>query len=148
MAATRRLPSTIAPAVVAPATVLDGAIRATIVILAAVTGTIHLTLGGLLFTLNGVGYFTAAVAMVIPLAIASRFRWLVRVGLMGYAATTIVGWYLMGPRYETAYIAKAVEVVLIALLAIELRRSGDNPAAIVRDGLGRLRAAVLASVGR
>jgi hypothetical protein len=123
--------------------VLDVLIRSGIVALTIATGAIHLTLGGLLFTVNGIGYLVAAVAMVIPLALAIRFRWLVRLGLMGYAATTIVGWYLMGPRYETAYIAKAIEVALIALLAVEFRRQHGNPVVVIRgairDLLGALR---------
>ena len=70
----------------------DVALRALIVGLALATGYIHSTLGGLLFTLNAVGYAVAAVAMVVPLALAVRFRWVVRLGLIGYAATTILGW--------------------------------------------------------
>ena len=66
-----------------PLRATDVALRAAIVGLALATGYIHLTLGGLLFTLNAIGYFTAAVAMVIPLALAVRFRWVVRLGLMG-----------------------------------------------------------------
>ena len=69
------------------------------------------------------------------------YRGVVRLGLIGYAATTIVGWYLMGPRYETAYIAKTIEVGLIALLAIEIRRLDGSPDAIVRRALGDLVAA-------
>ena len=46
------------------------------------TAYIHLTLGGLLFTLTAVGYVRAALALVIPLAIADRFRWLIRLGLI------------------------------------------------------------------
>ena len=94
-------------------------VRLAIVGLTVATGWIHLNLGGALFALNGVGYFVAAVAMVVPLAIAVRFRWLVRLGLMGYAATAILAWYLTGPRYDVAYVAKAIEVALIALLALE-----------------------------
>ena len=62
--------------------------------MALVLGTayIHSTLGGLLFTLNALGYVTAAVAMVIPLALAVRFRWVIRLGLIGYAATAIFMW--------------------------------------------------------
>lgn len=67
----------------------DVVIRAAIVGLALATGYIHSTLGGLLFTLNAVGYAVAAIAMVIPLALAVRFRWFVRLGLIGYAATTL-----------------------------------------------------------
>ena len=40
----------------------DVAIRVAIVALALTTGYIHYTLGGLLFTLNALGYLTAAVA--------------------------------------------------------------------------------------
>ena len=96
-------------------------IRATIVALTIATGWIHLTLGGLLFTLNGLGYLVAAVAMVVPLALAVRFRWFIRLGLIGYALAAIVGWYVIGPRYDVAYLAKAIEVALIVLLLIEVR---------------------------
>src|SRR6476619_2629208 len=82
----------------------DIAIRATIVVLALATGVIHATLGGPLFTLNAAGYVVAAVAMVIPLGIAIRYRWFIRLGLIGYAATAIVGWLLIGPRYDVAYL--------------------------------------------
>lgn len=102
-------------------------IRGAIVGLTLATGWIHLTLGSLLFTLNGLGYLVAAVAMVIPIALASRFRWFIRLGLIGYAVTAIVGWFLMGPRYDVAYIAKAIELALIALLAIEVWAYDGNP---------------------
>ena len=107
-------------------------LRLAIVGLSVATGWIHLTLGGLLFTLNGLGYFVAAVAMIAPLAIAIRYRWLIRLGMMGYAATAIVGWYLTGPRYDVAYIAKAIEFALIALLAVEVRAYDGNPLRRVR----------------
>ena len=103
------------------------AIRVAIVALTLITGWIHLTLGSLLFELNGLGYLVAAAAMVLPLGVAVRFRWFIRLGLVGYAVTAIVGWYLMGPRYDVAYIAKAVELALIALLAIEIRAYDGNP---------------------
>ena len=115
----------------------DVALRAAIVALTLATGYIHLTLGGLLFTLNGIGYVVAAVAMVIPLSLAIRFRWFVRLGFIGYAAASIVGWYLMGPRYELAYIAKAIEIALIALLAIDFVRHDGSPIAVLRRVAGR-----------
>ena len=107
-------------------------IRLAFVGLTVATGWIHFTLGGVLFALNGLGYFVAAVAMVVPVAVASRFRWLVRLGLIGYAATAIVAWYLMGPRYDVAYVAKAVEVALIALLIVEVWAYDGNPLRRVR----------------
>jgi hypothetical protein len=107
-------------------------LRGAIVALAIATGWIHLTLGGPLFTLNGLGYFVAAIAMVVPLALAVRFRWFIRLGLIGYALAAIVGWYVMGPRYDVAYLAKAIEVALIVLLAIEARAYDGNPIRRVR----------------
>ena len=116
----------------------DVAIRAAIVALTLSTAYIHSTLGGLLFTLNAVGYVVAAIAMVIPLAIAVRFRWIVRVGLMGYAATAIVAWAIMGPYFSTAYIAKAIEVALIVTLAVDFARHDGNPVNVVRRELAAL----------
>lgn len=113
----------------------DIAIRAVVVGLALATGYIHLTLGGLLFTLNAIGYFTAAAAMIVPLALAVRFRWIVRVGLIGYAATTIIGWAIQGPYFQTAYIAKAIEVALIVLVAIDFARLDGNPITVVKREL-------------
>jgi hypothetical protein len=113
----------------------DVVIRAAIVGLALATGYIHSTLGGLLFTLNAVGYLVAAVAIVVPLALAVRFRWVVRLGLMGYAATTIIGWAIQGPYFTTAYIAKAIEVALIVLLAVDFARQDGNPLTVVKREL-------------
>jgi hypothetical protein len=122
----------------------DVVVRAAIVALTVATGYIHLTLGGLLFTLNAVGYFVAAVAMIIPLALAVRFRWVVRIGLIGYAATAIVAWAIMGPYFSTAYIAKAIEIALIVMLAIDFARHDGNPIAVVRGEL----AAFASLIGR
>src|SRR3954454_16585145 len=101
---------------------LDVVIRIAIVGLTLGTAYIHSTLGGLLFTLNAVGYVVAAVAVIVPLALAVRFRWFIRLGLMGYAATAIAAWAVQGPYYTTAYIAKAIEVTLIVVLALDFAR--------------------------
>ncbi len=115
-----------------PFSAVDAALRLAIVGLTLGTAYIHSTLGGLLFTLNAFGYVVAAAAMLAPLAIASRHRWFIRLGLMGYAATTIVGWAITGPYYSTAYVAKAIEVALIVVLAIDFVRFDGNPVAKVR----------------
>jgi hypothetical protein len=120
----------------------DVAIRVAIVALALATGYIHYTLGGLLFTLNALGYLVAAVAMVIPLALAVRFRWVIRLGLIGYAATAIVMWAIQGPYYSTAYIAKGIEVALIVLLAVDFARHDGNPVNVVRRELAAFTALV------
>ncbi len=125
----------------------DVALRALIVGLALATGYIHSTLGGLLFTLNAVGYVVAAAAMIVPLALAVRFRWVIRLGLIGYAATTILGWAIQGPYYSTAYIAKGIEVALIVAVAIDFARLDGNPVAVVRRELASFTSFVARSRG-
>ncbi len=120
----------------------DVVVRAIIVALTLGTAYIHSTLGGLLFTLNAVGYLVAAVAVVVPLAVAVRFRWIVRAGLIGFSATAIVAWALMGPYYTTAYVAKAIEVALIVTLTIDFARHDGNPVGVVRRELAALTALV------
>lgn len=116
----------------------DVVLRAAIVVLALSTGYIHSTLGGLLFTLNALGYVVAAVALIVPLALAVRFRWIVRLGVIGYAATTILGWAIQGPYYSTAYMAKGIEVALIVLVAIDFARMDGNPVSVARREFGAL----------
>src|SRR4051794_6426773 len=116
-------------------TVAGIALRFGIVALTLGTAYIHSTLGGLLFTLNATGYVVAAIAMIAPISLAIRFRWVIRLGLMGYAATAIVMWAIQGPYYSTAYIAKGIEVALITLLVIDFLRADGNPVAVVRREL-------------
>jgi hypothetical protein len=113
-------------------TVAGVALRFGIVALTLGTAYIHSTLGGLLFTLNATGYAVAAVAMIVPISLAVRFRWVVRLGLTGYALTAIVMWAIQGPYYSTAYIAKAIEVSLIFLLIVDFLRADGNPVKVVR----------------
>jgi hypothetical protein len=117
----------------------DTVLRAAIVALALATAYIHSTLGGLLFTLNATGYVVGALAMVTPMALAVRYRWLVRIGLAAYAATSIVAWLIQPTFYSTAYVAKAIELALIALLAIDFARRDGNPIERIRSEIGSLR---------
>jgi hypothetical protein len=87
-----------------PSTRPVGIISAAIVALTLTTAFIHLTLGGLLFTLNAAGYAALALAWVV-IATAShplvrRFDWTPRVGLAGYTAVTIAGYLLIGPYFS------------------------------------------------
>src|SRR2546430_2062566 len=93
--------------------------RATIVGLVLTTAAVHLSLGGLLFTLNAVGYTFLALLMLAPAPVA-RFRWLARLALLGFTSATIGGWVLFGARFPLAYIDKALEVVLVGFVAFEL----------------------------
>ena len=124
-----------------PTRTIGVALRTAIVGLTLATGWIHFTLGGPLFTLNALGYLVAAGAMVVPLALAVRFRWLIRLGLIGYAATAIAAWFAMGPRYDIAYLAKAIEVALIALLLIEVWAYDGSPIRNIRRALTPFRRA-------
>ena len=123
-------------------TVASVALRVAIVGLALGTAYIHSTLGGLLFTLNAVGYLTLAAAMIVPLPLAVRYRGFVRLALIGYAVTTIVGWAIQGPFYSTAYLAKAIELTLIIVTAIDFMRADGNPVTYVRRELGEIFATV------
>jgi hypothetical protein len=102
-----------------------------IVALTLATAYIHSTLGGLLFTLNALGYVALAVAIVIgatvTLPFVVRFSWLPRVALFGYTVATMLGWLMMGPRYDMAYLAKAIEGVLLALLVVDIYRVYGGP---------------------
>jgi hypothetical protein len=84
------------------------------------TAYIHYTLGGLLFLLNAMGYLALAVALVVPLTFVQRLRPLVLLGLGAYTSATIIGWLIMGPYFQLAYITKAIEVVLLGLIAAQL----------------------------
>jgi hypothetical protein len=110
-----------------------------IVGLALTTGYIHLGLGGLLFTLNALGYAGLAALYVIgsvaPVALVARFSWFPRMALAGYAALTIVAWAIQGPYFGLAYFAKAVEVGLIGLIVIDIFRVYGSPMAMLRSAI-------------
>ena len=114
----------------------------TIVVLTAITAMVHLSLGGILFTLNGLGYAGLAVLIVIAHSashpLAQRFDWFPRLALMGYAATTIVGYLIIGPYSTLGWFTKAVEVALIATLAIDALRAYGGVGSTLRKVLGSI----------
>jgi hypothetical protein len=123
-----------------------GIVVIAIVELTLTTAGIHLALGGLLFTLNAVGYAALAAAMVViatvPHPLVRRFDWLPRVGLAAYTLATIGGYLVMGPYFSLGWVAKAIEVAILTLLAADLHRAYGSPAGLVRHaiesvGLGR-----------
>jgi hypothetical protein len=116
---------------------VDAAIRLGIVALTLATAWIHASLGGLLFTLNAVGYTTLAVAMVVPGPLG-RHRWLVRLALLGLTTATIAGWVAFGVRFPLAYADKAIEAVLIVVLAVEIERLDGGPGGIAARARGLL----------
>src|SRR5918995_38496 len=115
------------------------ALTTAIVGLTLATAYIHPTLGGLLFTLNGLGYLGLAALVVIgaaaPMELVKRFSWFPRVALMGYTATTIVGYLVMGPYFTLGFIAKGIEAALIALLVVDVFRVYGSPMGLVRAAI-------------
>ena len=114
-------------------------LTAAIVGLTLATGYIHFGLGGLLFTLNALGYAGLAGLIVVGAAvrmpIVERFSWFPRVALIGYAAMTIAGYLVMGPYFTLGWIAKGIEVVLISLLVVDVIRVYGSPMGLVRSAL-------------
>ena len=114
-------------------------LTAAIVGLTLATAYIHSTLGGLLFTLNALGYLGLAALILIgavsPVAIVKRFSWFPRLALMGYTAMTIAGYLVMGPYFTLGFIAKGIELALITLLVVDIFRVYGSPVAFVRSAL-------------
>jgi hypothetical protein len=107
------------------------ALRAIVLVLTLATAAIHASLGGMLFMANAAGYVVLALAMVAP-GPAPRFRWLIRLALIGFTAATIGGWVVFGPRFGLAYLDKGIEVALIGVLLIEQWRSDGGPVGVYR----------------
>ena len=123
-----------------------GIVVVAIVELTLTTAGIHLALGGLLFTLNAVGYAVLAAAMVVIATVSHplvrRFDWLPRVGLATYTLATIGGYLVIGPYFTLGWVAKAIEVAILTLLVADLHRAYGSPAGLLRValasvGLGR-----------
>ena len=114
--------------------------RFLVVSLTVTTAAIHASLDGMMFLATAVGYATLAVAMIAPGPIA-QIRWLVRVALLGFTASTIGGWLLFGTRFPLAYLDKGIEVALVAVVAFELWRYDGGPIGVARQArrlIGRL----------
>lgn len=113
-----------------------------IVGLTLTTAYIHFSLGGALFTLNAAGYLALAVAIAVgaasPHPLTERFSWLPRVGLAGYTLVTIVGYLVLGPYFTLGWVAKAIEVGILALLLADVIRVYGSPIGLVREALASL----------
>ncbi len=103
-----------------------GVLHLVILELTVATALIHLSLGGTLFTLNGLGYLGLGAAYlasaVLPLPVVRRFAWLPRLGLAGYALVTIGAYLVMGPYITLGWIAKGIELAIVGLVTVDLLR--------------------------
>jgi hypothetical protein len=110
--------------------------------LTLVTASIHLGLGGVLFTLNGLGYLGLAVLVLVgaaaPMPIVARFSWFPRLALLGYTAMTITGYLVMGPYFTLGFITKGIEAILIALVVVDILRVYGSPMGFVRSILSSI----------
>ena len=122
-------------------TALGIALTLVAVDLTLTTAYIHLTLGGLLFTLNAAGYAALAAGLLlfsVPHPLARRFAWLPRLGLAGYTAATIVAYLAIGPYFTLGWIAKAIEVGILIAVGSDLVRLYGSPAGLARAIAGSL----------
>lgn len=104
------------------------ALRIGIVVLTLGTALIHFSLNfpdpG--FILAGLGYLGLLAALYLPILQIVRYRNVVRWALLGYTALVLCFWLLIGDRTPIGYIDKAIEVALILLLLIEVRRTRSS----------------------
>ncbi|MEN9937903.1 MAG: hypothetical protein RLZZ387_4482 [Chloroflexota bacterium] len=101
-----------------------GPLQIAIVALAAATALVHIVLAIpsslVMFYLNGLAYLALATALYLPQLRA--YRRLTRYALMALTAVTLLAWAVFGARSAVAYADKAIELALLALLAVDARR--------------------------
>jgi hypothetical protein len=92
-----------------------------IILLAATTAIIHLTLSfpDPMFILNGLGFIVLTVALFLPLPFVKDHRSLIRYTFIGYCLLTAALWILIGLRIPTGYAATVIEIILPILLWID-----------------------------
>ena len=96
------------------------------VILTLSTAYIHYWVGGMMLMLNALGYMGLVVLTIGSFVLLRRAFPIVLLMLAAYAAVTILGWLVMGPYFDVAYIAKGIEIVLIGTIALYLLRNRDD----------------------
>ena len=94
------------------------------------TAYIHLTLGGTLFLLNGLGYLALGTAYlaaaVLPQPAIRRLGWLPRGALAAFASVTIVAYLVTGPYFTLGWLTKGIELAIVMLVVADLLMSADT----------------------
>jgi hypothetical protein len=105
-------------------TMAVGPLQIGIALLLLGTALTHLTLNfpDLMFIMNGVGYLGFLLARHVQLPLLGGRENLLRWGLIGYTALTLVLWVAFGERSLIGYVNKTNEVALLALLVVESRQ--------------------------
>ncbi len=92
-----------------------------IIVLTLITAVIHLSLGGPMFILNGLGYLTLLIVYFLP-ALAKWHGW-IRWLFIGYTLLTIILYFVFsgGESFQNSLglVTKAVELVLLVLLFLD-----------------------------
>jgi hypothetical protein len=103
------------------------------------TALIHLSLGGTLFSLNGLGFVGLGAAYAIaafgPIPIVERFGWLPRLGLGAYAAATIGAYLVIGPYFTLGWVTKAIELAIVGLVLADLLATYGSPTRLLRAAM-------------
>jgi hypothetical protein len=102
------------------------ALLAAIIVLTLSTAYVHYWVGGIMLMLNAAGYLGLTVLVVGSAVVFRRALPLVLVALAAYAAMTIVAYLVMGPHIFQGWLAKAIEVALIAAIGVQLWRTRDE----------------------
>jgi hypothetical protein len=74
----------------------------------------------------------------IPRGKARRFAWLARLGLAGYTGATILGYLVLGPHFLLGWVTKAIELVLVGLVAVDLLITYRGPIGLLREAVRSL----------
>lgn len=103
-----------------------GGLQIVILLLVVATALVHLGKGvsdGLLmFIANGLGYLALGAAAYLPIPPLANVRRLAKWALLAFTAVTIIGWIAIGERSLIGFADKAIEVLLVILLIVDLRR--------------------------
>lgn len=104
-----------------------GPMQIGIIVLAAATALIHLYLAlqgaGVMFIANGLGYLALVAGLYAPIAALAPYRKWIRWALIAFTLVTILGWAAIGTRNEIGYATKAIEVLLVILLFLDMRQN-------------------------
>lgn len=84
---------------------------------------IHWYVGGILLLLNAAGAVGLLAVLLVTGFVGRQVRPLALTALAAYTVGSIGGWLVMGPYFDLAYLAKGIELLLIAVIALELLRT-------------------------
>lgn len=124
-----------------PAGIVGAVLTLVMVELTIATAYIHLSLGGTIFLLNGIGYLVLAAgvaATALPIPLVQRLRWLPRIGLAAFALVTIGAYLVIGPNFLLGWITKAIEIAIIGLAVADLVNTYGIPGRLARPPMAPL----------